>query len=91
MNSKIPQTLKPYFWSYDFSKIDPDKSSKTVVSQIINYGNISDWKWLVSYYGIDSVRQIIINLRPGEIKKRTLKLASLIFNFNLGQIKSNAL
>jgi hypothetical protein len=91
MSKKLPQSFKPYFWSYDFSKIDSDKNKKTVVSQITNYGTIDDWRWLVRNYGWSGVRDTLIDFRPGEIKKRTLKLASIVFDFNLKDIKSHAL
>ena len=91
MNTKLPQSFKPYFWSYDFSKIDPEKNKKTVVSQVANYGTISDWKWLVGYYGWDAVRDIFLGLRSGEIKKRTLKLASVLFDFNPNNIVGHVL
>ena len=91
MNSKLPQSFKPYFWSYDFSKIDADQNKKTVVSQVTNYGTIDDWKWLTGYYGWNTVRDIIIGFRHGEIKKRTLKLASILFDFNLNDIGKHAL
>ena len=91
MNSKIPQSFKPYFWSFDFSKIDPDQNKKTVISQVTNYGTISDWKWLVGYYGWSMVRDTLMNFRSGEIKERTLKLASILFDFNLSDVAKHAL
>jgi hypothetical protein len=91
MNSKLPLSFKPYFWSYDFSKIDMNKNKKTVVSQIANYGSISDWKRLIDCYGWKTVRETLLGLRPGEINKRTLKLASILFDFNPNKIESHAL
>lgn len=91
MNKHLPQSLKPYFWSYDFSKIDPEKNRKIIISQVMNYGNLVGWKWLVNNYGWDELRGIILDFRPDEIKKRTLKLASLWFDFNPNNINAHAL
>jgi len=79
-HSKLPQSFKPFFWSYDFSKINPQKEKKTVIIQTINYGDLDHWKWLRKYYGKNIIKKILLEIPVTEIKPRTRRLLSLIFN-----------
>jgi hypothetical protein len=75
-----PETLRPLFWSYDFSRIDLDRHQKTIIVQVLNYGTFSQWRWLIDTYGRDTVRAIIGQIPATEIKPRTHRLASLAFD-----------
>jgi hypothetical protein len=80
--SKLPQSFKPLFWSYDFSKINPQKEKETVVIQTINYGDLDHWKWLNKYYGKNTITKILLKIPATSIKPRTRNLISLIFDIN---------
>lgn len=75
-----PETLRPLFWSYDFSRIDLDRHRKTIIVQVLNYGTFSQWRWLIETYGRDTVRTILGQIPATEIKPRTHRLASLVFD-----------
>lgn len=81
----IPKGLKPLFWSYKFEELDLNRDKNLIITQLINYGSLAEWKWLVLAYGEDSIREVLGIIRADEFKPRALKLASLIFgikNFN---------
>ena len=75
-----PETLRPLFWSYDFSRIDLERHRKTIIVQVLNYGTFSQWRWLIETYGRDAVRMILGQIPATEIKPRTHRLASLVFD-----------
>ncbi|MCX6810006.1 MAG: hypothetical protein NTZ65_04675 [Candidatus Berkelbacteria bacterium] len=80
--SKLPQSFKPFFWSYDFAKINPQKEKETVIIQTINYGDLDHWKWLRKYYGQDAIKKILLEIPVTAIKPRTRRLLSLIFDID---------
>jgi hypothetical protein len=78
--NKIPVNLENLFWSYDFKSLDLEKDKKLIVKQILNYGTIEDWKWLVSVYGKTGVQETISKLYESEFRPQSLKLAQILFN-----------
>ncbi len=77
--SKIPIKLKPLFWSYEFSSLCLEKNKRLIVKQILNYGTIEDWRWLVKVYGKKTIQETITTLYESELNRRSLKLAQLLF------------
>ncbi|MBU2472793.1 hypothetical protein KKE74_02050 [Patescibacteria group bacterium] len=75
---KLPQNFKYLLWSYDFSKIEPDRDQERIIINTINYGNWEHWKWIVKYYGKQKIKGIIREIPASEFRKRALKLISLI-------------
>ena len=75
----IPATLRPLFWSYDFSRIDVERHRKTIIVQVLNYGTFEQWRWLITTYGRDAVRMVLGQIPATEIKPRTQHLAALVF------------
>lgn len=81
----LPESFRPLLWSYDFSKIDPEKDMKTIIIQAINYGNLKHWNWIINRYGLPSIKKILTSIVATEIHPRTRKLVSIMFsikNFN---------
>jgi hypothetical protein len=77
--STLPETFRPILWSYDFSRIDPQRHKKTIIVQALNYGTLAHWRWLVQSYGREGVRDVLTHVPASEIKPRSLRLASLVF------------
>jgi hypothetical protein len=78
--NKIPTRLRPLFWSYDFDNISLKEHHRLIVKQILSYGNIEDWKWLVATYGDEFVKKTIKGLYVSEFRPATLRLVEIIFN-----------
>jgi hypothetical protein len=76
----LPNSLRPLFWSYRFEELDGAKDKKTVIIQLINYGSLAHWRWLVRQYGAADVKQVLQSIPATEIKPRTRVLASLLFS-----------
>jgi len=82
IKSMIPVSFKPLLWSYDFTKIDEEKDKKTIILSAINYGSLTDWRWIVNRYGREEVIRILKKVPVSEIKTRARKLASVVFSIN---------
>lgn len=86
----LPDSLRPLFWSYNFSSLDPEKHKKTIIVNVINYGDLSHWRWIKKRYGSESIRKIIFSLPATEIKKRSGALAEILFRVKLNRVQRGA-
>jgi uncharacterized protein DUF6922 len=77
---RLPARLRPLFWSYRFDDLDLRRDEKTVIVQLLNYGSLADWRWLVKEYGAPEIRRVLQSIPASEIKSRTRALASLLFS-----------
>ena len=76
----LPDNLRPFFWSYRFDNLDPQRDKKTVIVQLINYGTLAHWGWLVGEYGVADIRRTLQSIQATEINPATRTLASLLFS-----------
>ena len=74
----ISNFSKHLFWEIELSDLNLNLHSKFIISKVLQYGNYSDWKLLVSYYGINTIVQQAQKIR--ELDKRTASFLSLIGN-----------
>jgi hypothetical protein len=72
--------LRPLFWSYDFSRIDLERHRKMIIVQVLNYGTFNQWRWLIETYGREAVRMVLQQIPATEIKPRTRRLVTLVFD-----------
>ena len=79
-NTILPKSFKPLLWSYNFSKIDPDKNRGIIILNSINYGDFYHWRWLAQYYGKIAVAKELSRIPATAMRPRARKLACLIFN-----------
>lgn len=48
--------FSPYlFWDIDMSQADMDTHPSQIVQRVLEYGKLSDWNLLRSYYGLDKI------------------------------------
>jgi hypothetical protein len=76
---KIPNKIKQVFWSYKLTQQDIFRNQEEIITQVINYGDLDDWKWLKKVYRIKKLREIIANIPKTSFRPSALKLAQLIF------------
>lgn len=74
----LPEMLRPFFWSNDFSKLDPAKHQKLIITQILNYGTKQACDWLFSQYSKLEITQIASQIPTGQWNKRSLALWTLV-------------
>ena len=56
------------FWDVDRQSIDPVAHAPYIVQRVLEYGQYSDWKHLLAYYGMDSIVNTAKQLRTLEAK-----------------------
>jgi hypothetical protein len=47
----IPVSLRPFFQEYVLEDLDPEHSAFTVIERTLAWGDVTDLRWLFSYYG----------------------------------------
>lgn len=55
----LKKIRKILFWDTDFDKIDWINNKKAVIRRIFERGNDTEIKEIISFYGIDTVREVI--------------------------------
>ncbi|WP_298304371.1 hypothetical protein [Flavobacterium sp.] len=78
------ENLSPHlFWDVDKTTLDFEKSKNQIVYKVLEYGLISDWNIIKEIYGLETIKEISLELR-------TLDDVTLSYLSNLFKIdKSN--
>ena len=72
-------SLAQYFWDIDFKTLDEKKHERYIISRILNYGRLNDWRWLLRTYGSERVSGIIHSKARLGLREPAKRLASIIF------------
>ena len=78
--SSLPEAFRPLFWSYHFSALDAVEDKKTIIIQLLNYGTLTHWRWLIDEYGRNEITRTLEAIPATELKPRTRALASILFS-----------
>ncbi len=84
MNNTIPDFIKPFLWSYDFSEIDIQKDKKRIITNVLNLGTKDATNWLFSVYNKNDITEVIKNPFAGEWNKKSLHFWSFVFGVKAG-------
>ncbi len=76
----LPDTFKPYLWSYDFSKLDAKTHKKAIVLAILNYGSVESWSQLFAIYGESEVKNIFESSKEDTFNKKSYNFWKIKFN-----------
>ena len=71
---------KHLFWDVDLRTFDLQKHKVQMIHKVLEYGLIEDWNLLKSYYGLEVIKEISLNLRSLDVV--TLSFVSTIFNID---------
>ncbi|MEK7090017.1 MAG: hypothetical protein AAB930_00315 [Patescibacteria group bacterium] len=80
--SALPKEFGKILWSYNLSRVNPDRDKKVIITNTINYGNLGEWRWIIRRYGKNQIRRILRNSPISEIRPHIRKLVSIIFNID---------
>ncbi|GHV10388.1 hypothetical protein FACS1894162_4200 [Bacteroidia bacterium] len=83
--SIISQFTPNLFWDADLSLLDIEKNKAYVVSRVLERGNWSDWQLIYSYYGLENIKEIALNLRS--MFPKSLSFISTITNIPENQFR----
>ena len=75
---KLPESFRHLLWSYRFSEIDPEEHKKTIIVNVLNYGDLDQWRWLIKTYGRKQLKEILKSFPSSEFRKPVVILLSLL-------------
>ena len=72
------QLSRSLFWETDYDKIDWDNKARYVIERVVKYGFIEDWRAIQQRYGMDRIRDEMLQSR--DLDRKTLRFLSVIFD-----------
>jgi hypothetical protein len=64
----MPSLPTQLFWDTDPNQIDPEKHAAWLARRVLEYGDWSDWRTLVQYYGKERLAEIVMSIRSMQPK-----------------------
>ena len=79
---KLPNFLKPYFWSYDLSLLSLSAHKDIIITSILNLGDTRSVNWLFSIYPKEEIKKMVENPIPGAFygNKKSQNFWSIFFD-----------
>lgn len=68
------------FWDVDTDRFDLDKHRVQMIQKVLEFGRINDWNLLKKYYGLETIKDVSLNLRS--LDAVTLSFVSTIFKID---------
>lgn len=66
------------FWDVDPEGLDMQQHASFIVARVLDYGTMEDWLAIKSYYGIERLREISLNIKSME--RESLSFISTVTN-----------
>lgn len=82
-NNRLPKFLQFVLWSYDSNKIDLEKDKEIIITQILNYGDWQDLKWLYSVYNEGDIKRVVSHPSRGLWFEKVLNFWEKMFNLRI--------
>ncbi len=79
------QLSKVIFWDVDYDRINWSEKARFVIGRVLMYGTVSDWEAIKSYYGLERIKQEMLQERY--LDKKTLSFLSCIFDIPKQQFR----
>jgi hypothetical protein len=76
--SKLPRTLRPYFWDYDFSRLSWAADRDLIIGRILAVGNWDSLRWLRRRLPDAELRSWLEHRRGAGLSNRHLRYWELI-------------
>ena len=73
------------FWDTHYDAIDWDKNLRYVIERVVSYGKISDWNAIRERYGLERIRDEMLQSR--DLDPKTLSFLSCIFEIPKAQFR----
>ena len=68
------------FWDVDLDGFDFDKHKTHLINKVLEYGMIKDWNLLKEVYGLETIKEVLLNLRS--LDAVTLSYLSALFKID---------
>jgi hypothetical protein len=77
---KITDFSQHLFWDVDLSGFDFEKHKVHLIHKVLEYGLMKDWNLLKKNYGLETIKEVSLNLRS--LDAVTLSYLAAIFNID---------
>ena len=77
---KLSQSFKRIFWDIDVSTLDFEKNYKLIITQVLNYGHVSEIQSLFSVYSKSTIKTVLENPMKGVWSPKTYKAFCNLLN-----------
>ena len=85
MNTTLSKLSIHLFWDVDFSSLDENKHSRFIIERVVSKGNINDWQAIKEIYGLQKIKNEIIEIRY--IDNKTFSFLSSYFNIDKSKFR----
>jgi len=81
MQINVAETIKSkfsknIFWDIDIQDLDMGQHKAYILGRVLEFGQLSDWKIIRNYYGLDEIKRIAMSMRI--MSPQALSFLSLI-------------
>jgi len=73
-----PPISKSIFWDTPYEKIDWQEKASFVIERVLSHGNMKDWRTIIDFYGVETIKETAINARS--LDHKTLSFLSNFFD-----------
>lgn len=63
--AKVPKEFQSALWSYDISKLDSERDTNLIITQLLNYGGEKGREWILENYSDEKIRQVLSHPQRG--------------------------
>jgi hypothetical protein len=84
-NITIHDFSKHLFWDVDINTFDFELHKSHLTQKVLEYGMMKDWELLKKVYGLETIKEISLNLRSLDVV--TLSFLSAIFNIDKSEFR----
>ncbi len=81
-HNNIPESLRPLLWGLKWDELDIEEDKSDIIINVVNGGQISDWKWLMSTYGNAAIKGVLEKRLATELYPESRNLAKIFFGVN---------
>lgn len=81
--NKIPKFLQSTLWSYDLNQLDLKGDRKLVITQVLNYGDWKDLKWLYSVYTEKDIKEVVLHPSKGLWFEKVLNFWEVVLKIRI--------
>lgn len=73
------------FWDVDLSMFDLEEHKAFLIHRVLEYGLIKDWKLIKKLYGLETIKEVALNVRT--LDAVTLSFLAAIFDIDKTQFR----
>jgi len=74
----LTKLSKHLFWDYDADRLDPNADRCLILERVFTRGTENDEREVFGYYGLDLIRQAVIDIKY--LDKKSLNYLSVVLN-----------